>query len=146
VLAEAPHVSVETPRCPQAVADLARRIDASPDLQAALARDHGNRWPDVVARWVRRWQDPGFWRWDVSGALAQVICPVLVVHGADDPFFSAAHSQRIAGGVANGQLWLLAGAGHAPHLEASEQFVERALAFLQQPDDVAASRDAGEAA
>lgn len=130
VIAEAPHVAVETPRCPDAVRSLADEAERSPQLQAALARDHGDHGLAVVRRWARRWLDPAFWSWDVSDELAGVCCPVLVVHGADDPFFSLAHSAMIADRVANGQLHVVADAAHGPHNQARQQFSELALSFL----------------
>ena len=130
VIAEAPHVAVETPRCPDAVRLLANEIERSPELQAALARDHGDHGLAVVRRWARRWLDPAFWAWDVSDELAGVRCPVLVVHGGDDPFFSPAHSAMIAGHVADGQLHVVPDVAHVPHSQAHGQFVELALAFL----------------
>lgn len=131
VVAEAPHVAVETPRCPDAVRALAAEVEQSPALQAALARDHGDHGLDVVRRWAKRWLDPAFWRWDVSRELAGVTCPVLVIHGADDPFFSLAHSERIASSVANGRLHVIANAAHVPHNEAREQFIDLAVPFLE---------------
>ncbi len=131
VVAEAPHVAVETPRCPDAVHALAAEVEQSPALQAALARDHGDHALDVVRRWARRWLDPVFWRWDVSRELANVVCPVLVIHGADDPFFSLSHSELIAGSVADGRLHVMANAAHVPHNEAREQFIDLAQPFLE---------------
>ena len=130
VIAEAPHVSVETPRCPEAVRTLAAEIERLPDMQAALARDHGDHGLAVVRRWARRWLAPAFWSWDVSDELASVTCPVLVIHGATDPFFSLAHAEMIADRVVNGRLHLIPGAAHVPHSEALEQFIELVLSFL----------------
>lgn len=132
VVAEAPHVSVETPRCPEAVSAFAAEVDASPALQEALARDHGSRGVDVIQRWARRWLDPEFWSWDISDALARVSCPVLVIHGADDPYFSLQHSQMIAARLAQGQLHVIDGAGHVPHDEARQQFLALTLDFLEE--------------
>lgn len=132
VLAEAPHVAVETPRCPDAVQAFAAQVASSAALQEALARDHGARGGQVVQRWADRWLDPAFWSWDVSGELGAVACPVLVVHGADDPFFSQQHAAMIARRVVNGTLCVIPGAAHVPHNEAREPFVGLAFDFLRQ--------------
>lgn len=131
VVAEAPHVAVEVPRCPDAVRAYAASVRQSPELQAALARDHGEHGLEVMERWARRWLDPAFWRWDVSSELANVACPVLVLHGADDPFFSQDHSAMIARRVANGRLHVLPGCGHVPHNEARTEFLDLVLPFLE---------------
>jgi pimeloyl-ACP methyl ester carboxylesterase len=130
VLAESPHVAVEVPRCPRAVEQFVDGLDASPDLQASLARNHGPRAGEVVQRWRDRWCDPAFWSWDVSAELAAVRCPVLVVHGAADPYFSVQHSAMIAA-RAQGELIVLPGLGHSPHSEAPELFAPLLLGFLQ---------------
>lgn len=129
VLAESPHVAVEIPRCPDAVAAFMAELEQSPHLLAALERAHAGRGRQVVRRWHDRWCDPAFWDWDVSAELAQVRCPTLVVHGADDPYFSAAHSAMIAQRT-RGELILLPGLGHSPHTEAPEQFAPLLNSFL----------------
>lgn len=85
-------------------------------LGAALYRDHGeSRAPRVKRRWEERWLDPAFQDWDDGAALGGVQCPVLVVHGADDPFWHTEHAEaiveRLPGGV--GRLHVVEGAGHA---------------------------------
>jgi pimeloyl-ACP methyl ester carboxylesterase len=130
VLAESPHVAVEVPRCPQAIEQFVADLAASPDLQASLARNHGPRAGQVVQRWRDRWCAPAFWSWDVSAELAAVHCPVLVVHGAADPYFSVQHSAMIAQRT-HGELTVLPGLGHSPHSEAPELFVPLLLGFLQ---------------
>jgi pimeloyl-ACP methyl ester carboxylesterase len=84
----------------------------------------------VVQRWRDRWCDPSFWSWDVSAELAAVRCPVRVVHGAADPYFSVQHSAMIAA-RAQGELIVLPGLGHSPHSEAPELFAPLLLGFLQ---------------
>ena len=130
VVAEAPHVTVEMPRCPDAVREAMDRIAETPELVAALERDHGERALPVAQRWADRWLDPAFWTWDERLVLAFVRCPVLVVQGNEDPFFSAAQAELVAGGVAHGMLWMLPGVGHSPHSEAAKQYTERILDFL----------------
>ena len=65
-------------------------------MGAALYRDHGeSRAPRVKRRWEERWLDPAFQDWDDGAALGGVQCPVLVVHGADDPFWHTEHAEAI---------------------------------------------------
>jgi pimeloyl-ACP methyl ester carboxylesterase len=132
VVAEAPHVFVETSTCPAAVARFRDEALASPQLQAALTRDHGPRGGQVLQRWAERWTDPEFTSWDVSHELAAVLCPVLVIHGADDAYFPTAHAELIAAALAGSRLWLLPGVGHMPHAEVSAEFNRQVLQFLQQ--------------
>jgi pimeloyl-ACP methyl ester carboxylesterase len=129
VLAESPHVAVEVPRCPEAIEQFVAELAASPGLQASLQRNHGLRAAQVVQRWQDRWCDPAFWTWDVSAELAAVRCPVLVVQGADDPYFSVQHSAMIAQRT-QGQLVVLPGLGHSPHVEAPAVFAPLLFDFL----------------
>jgi pimeloyl-ACP methyl ester carboxylesterase len=39
-------------------------------------------------------------------------CPVLFVHGADDPFNTPAGARALAGLAPRGQLWIMPGAAH----------------------------------
>jgi pimeloyl-ACP methyl ester carboxylesterase len=130
VLAESPHVAVEVPRCPAAIEQFVAELAASPELQASLQRNHGPRAALVVQRWQDRWCDPAFWTWDVSAELAAVRCPVLVVHGAADTYFSVQHSAMIAARTQGG-LIVLPDVGHSPHSEAPEPFASLMLGFLQ---------------
>lgn len=130
VLAEAPHVAVEVPRCPDAIHTFTAVLDGAPELLVSLERNHGAYGRQVVQRWHDRWCDPAFWSWDVSDELAQVRCPVLVVHGAADPYFSVAHSAMIAQRT-GGDLVVLPGLGHSPHIEAPEQFAPLMGDFLR---------------
>lgn len=130
VVAEAPHVSVELPRCPDAIRQFIADLPEAPQVQKGLAREHGDRAPQVVQRWADRWLDPAFWSWNVAPELASVRCPVLVVHGLHDPYFSLDHSQLIADAVPGSRLSVHPDLGHVPHLEAPQRFNELVLAFL----------------
>lgn len=132
VVAEAPHVFVETTTCPPAVAAYRDQVLASAELQAALARDHGERGMDVLQRWAARWTDPHFASWDVSDELAAIRCPVLVIHGDADPFFPLSHAELILNSLADGSLWVAAGVGHVPHAEITAEFNRRVTNFLLQ--------------
>ncbi len=130
VVAEAPHVFVETSTCPPAVRAYRAEVLASDELQAALTRDHGERGLAVLERWAERWTDPHFAAWDVSRELAAIRCPTLIIHGDADPFFPLAHAELIARSVAKSELWVVPGVGHVPHVEAMEEFNRRVTAFL----------------
>ncbi len=71
------------------------------------------------------------WRADPIRWADRVPCPVLFIHGEDDPFTRVAGAGRLAGLAPRGQLWLVPGAGHrdAGRLD-PEAYDARVLAFL----------------
>ncbi|MEO9236917.1 MAG: alpha/beta fold hydrolase [Jatrophihabitantaceae bacterium] len=54
---------------------------------------------------------------EVAGAIT---VPVLIVHGADDPYFGLAHPRMLAAAIPSAQLWIEAGMGHAENATGPE--------------------------
>ncbi len=114
----APHFFVED----VAVASIAaiRAEYEQGGLRARLARYHR----DVDAAfhgWNGAWLDPGFRAWDITDHLRRIRLPVLVVQGSDDPYGTEAQpraTERLASGPVS--VVMVAGAAHAPHLEAAQ--------------------------
>jgi len=63
--------------------------------------------------------------------LAEVQAPTLVIAGALDPT-GHARATSVAAGIPGARLEVVAGAGHAPHLETPATFRSLALAFLKE--------------
>lgn len=63
--------------------------------------------------------------------LAEVRAPTLVIAGALDPT-GRARAASVAAGIPGSRLEVVAGAGHAPHLETPMTFRSLALAFLKE--------------
>jgi pimeloyl-ACP methyl ester carboxylesterase len=117
----APHVFVEDVTV--ASIEAARDAFASGGLRARLGRYHD----DVDATfggWSDVWLSEEFRSWNIEGGLAAITCPVLVVQGDADPYGTLAQLDAIEAGVGGPVTRLVVeGAGHAPHLEATEQVV-----------------------
>ncbi len=62
--------------------------------------------------------------------LATVTARTLVIAGADDP--ARARAEKVAAAIPGGRLALVAGAGHAPHLERPDRFHALLFAFLTE--------------
>ena len=64
-------------------------------------------------------------------AHAKIQCPTLVVHGGEDPYFSAAHGEAIAERIPGAQLWIDPLMGHIMHQEQWRELAHRVsgLAF-----------------
>jgi pimeloyl-ACP methyl ester carboxylesterase len=67
---------------------------------------------------------------NVIDRLHEVQAPALVTVGKGDIFTPLWCAEEIQGGLPNGQLWVLEGAGHAHHWEKLEEFNRRMTAFL----------------
>ena len=129
----APHFFTE----PTGLAAIAQARDAyqEGEFRTRLARYHAQV-DHAFWGWNRAWLDPGFpAAFDLTGDLARLHLPVLVVQGEDDPYGTAAQPEAAAllapGPV---EVLMVPGARHAPHLEAPEAarpaiaaFVARAL-------------------
>lgn len=100
---------------------------------ARLTRWHGERARWVLDAWTETWLSPPFRHWSLAPCLADVHCPVLVLHGEEDEFGSAAFPHAIAGGVSGAaQMALLPACGHVPHREREAEVLTLVEAFLRQ--------------
>jgi pimeloyl-ACP methyl ester carboxylesterase len=148
VIAEATHFYRRKPRS-QAFFEsmIGNRPALGDSMTAALARDHGPGWPQVLERHSRAWQsiagdaasdEDDFY----GGRLSEIGVPVLVIHGARDPrtepgeieavarALRAARGVRLQAGHAEGpakagrhvrkmqcEVVVLPAGGHSPHSE-----------------------------
>ena len=62
--------------------------------------------------------------------LDDISCPVLVVHGELDPFFSLGHSQDIVDRLSDGRLVCIPRANHSIHQHHEGEFNVLVSAFL----------------
>ena len=107
----------------------------SPELRDALRPGRLSHDPRQLASLLRTTGQgalPPVWH-----RLGEIRCPLLAVAGeADDAYVVAAH--RLADAAARGSVRLLAGAGHAPHLEQPDGFVRLLMSFLEEQAELAA--------
>jgi len=67
--------------------------------------------PEGTARLLKASRStPGLW-----DAQTRIACPTLVIHGAEDPVFSAEHGEAIARRIPGAKLWLDPKMGHIMH-------------------------------
>ena len=128
----APHVFVED----VSVASIAAVRDdfATTDLRARLARYHDDV-DNAFRGWNDAWLSPEFRSWNIEDRLAGVRCPVLVVQGEDDAYGTLGQVDAIERGVTGPvQRLILAGVGHAPHLEAPADTLAAVAPFVRALD------------
>jgi pimeloyl-ACP methyl ester carboxylesterase len=104
---------------------------AQGDLRRRLARYH--RDVDVAFRgWNDAWLDPRFQAFDITPQAARIGVPVLALQGSDDPY-GTPEQLAVLARTARCPLRteLIAGAQHAPHLEAREATMDLIVPFVR---------------
>ena len=101
-------------------------------VAAVMARDHGDRWPQIVAvhsrTWLRISEDAKSPTEDFyGGRLGNLTVPVLVLHGARDPRTEPGELDALRAALGSGRRAALSGpptsvaileaGGHSPHSE-----------------------------
>ncbi|WP_298974724.1 alpha/beta hydrolase [uncultured Roseobacter sp.] len=99
------------------------------DLKAKLARHHEDV-DGAFHGWHDTWTDPAFENWNVADAIDHWRVPVLAIQGDDDPYGTLAQIDEIKGRIyAPLETLVLAGCGHAPHVERAEVVLQEITAF-----------------
>ena len=131
----APHVFVED----VSVASIAAARDtyATSDLRDRLGRYHDD--PDAAFRgWNDVWLSSPFRSWNIEDRLPGVRCPVLLIQGEDDAYGTLAQLDAIEAGVGGPvRRLVLAGVGHAPHVEAPDPTRAAIVELIVAVDGVA---------
>lgn len=110
-------------RIADAIAGLGRARGIPPALMILPARAILLATSLRAGVWIPR-ADPLCWA-------GRVPCPVLFIHGVEDPFNTVAGARRLAALAPRGQLWLVAGAGHRDACRRDpETYDARVLAFF----------------
>ncbi len=104
---------------------------ATGDLRARLARYH--RDVDVAFRgWNDAWLDPRFRDFDITEQVSRIEVPVLALQGTDDPYGTDGQLRvlkRVA--MCPVETRPIAGARHAPHLEAQQATLDAVVPFVR---------------
>ncbi len=124
----APHVFVED-RTISAI-EAAKVAYDTGTLRERLARHHDH--VDVAFRgWNDVWLSPEFRSWDITGLLPPIVCPVLLIQSADDPYGTMAQldaiEARVSGPV---RRHIVPGATHLPHVDAAESVLAAITEFI----------------
>jgi pimeloyl-ACP methyl ester carboxylesterase len=127
----APHFFTE----PAGLAEIvnAKTAYETTDLRAKLARHHAD--VDVAFRgWSEAWLDPKFATgFDLTGALAYIRVPILVIQGADDRYGTLAQVRVVEEECyCPVETLILPGGGHAPQRDKPRDTLEAIAAFSER--------------
>lgn len=102
-------------------------LDDFPAVAQAIAAsaEYAPPTPESYARQFRSTRSH-----DVTGDLATLRVPTLVVHGTADPVIRFANGEHLAGAIPGAELLAYPGTGHLPHLEQPADFNRDVLAFF----------------
>jgi pimeloyl-ACP methyl ester carboxylesterase len=129
VVVLAPHILVEDISVENIQA--ARIAYLSTDLRARLSRHHAD--PDSAFwGWNDIWLHPDFRRWNISGELGTITCPLLAVQGVNDEYGTLEQIRGIARKAPQCALVELADCGHSPHKDQPVRLTEAVQHFFQR--------------
>ena len=130
VISESAHVFVEEV-CLAGIQE-ARAAYESGDLRKGLHRYHGANTDAMFQGWCDTWLRADFRDWNMVQELSQIVCPTLIIQGADDEYGTRAQVDAIAAGVSGPKeiLWL-PGCAHIPHHQARETILTTATSFIK---------------
>lgn len=133
---------VNTPQLRRLGPLIARAFASSDALARQAYHDLDNLTPASLARamisvQVENW-DAAFWEFtavsssqpDISGQLAQLTMPTLVITGDDDRVVPTAESIQLAADIPGAALAVLPACGHVPQDECPEAFMEAVADWL----------------
>lgn len=138
VISEAAHVFIEE-ICLAGIRETRSAYEQGDLLRKGLQRYHGAKTDSMFRGWCDTWLRADFRDWSMEQALRRIVCPTLIIQGADDEYGTRAQVDAIAEGVAGPKdiVWL-SGCAHVPHYQAPDSvlavttdFIERVCATLQ---------------
>ncbi|MDS4031488.1 MAG: alpha/beta hydrolase [Candidatus Contendobacter sp.] len=129
VISEAAHVFIEAV-CLDGIRQAVAAYEQGP-VRDGLRRYHGANTERMFRGWSDTWLRPTRRSWNVEVELPRVVCPTLLIQGADDEYATRAQVDAIAVGVSGPTeiLWLPA-CGHVPHHQAREPVLDAAARFI----------------
>ncbi len=112
--------------------EAARQRYLNGDLKARLSPYHGKNTHCAFWGWNDVWLHPDFRGWRIDDFLPSIHVPVLAIQGETDPYGSLVQLDVIQGKTGDGvAVEVVAGCGHAPHLEKTDAVLGAISAFMR---------------
>ena len=94
---------------------------------------------DELVVYHREWESLSLYGWrpymynpKLRSWLKRISVPTLVLWGESDGIVAPAYGRAYAASIPGARFEPIAGAGHHPHIEQPEAFVDRLAAFLKE--------------
>ncbi|MCG8465052.1 MAG: alpha/beta hydrolase [Xanthomonadales bacterium] len=108
------------------------RLFQQEDQFKRLEKWHGTKARWVLDAWSKTWLSDTFRDWQLTPSIADVECPVLVIHGENDEYGSQAFPEAIASAVQGfSEMYILENCAHVPHREQPELLLKLVTQFLE---------------
>jgi pimeloyl-ACP methyl ester carboxylesterase len=108
----------------------ARKAYETGDLRQRLSRWHKDV-DNAFRGWNGAWLDPEFRQWDITGELAYIRVPILIVQGEDDQYGTVKQIEAAERECyCPVEVALLPGAKHSPQREAPEATLKAVVDFV----------------
>lgn len=106
---------------------------SSTSLKERLEKYHGDKTQSMFEAWTGTWLSAAYRDWNIEHFLPQIVCPVLVIQGAEDEYGTLAQVDAIVGQVSGpAERCIVVNAGHSPHKQSELWLIERCYTFLEQ--------------
>lgn len=121
VILEALHLYRDKPRSSAFFEQMVSEPDSfGPAVTDVLARNHGERWRDVLRAGGRAWLDLAATAKDIhhdlfEGRLAAIEVPAMLIHGARDPRTEPGEFDALCASLPRAQVEYYPTGGHSPH-------------------------------
>jgi pimeloyl-ACP methyl ester carboxylesterase len=101
------------------------------DLKERLQKYHGDKTDIMFRNWSELWLDEKSHKWNMTGELKNIECPVLVIQGDKDEYGSEAQVETIMNGVSGyRKREIIYNCGHLPHIQARDYTAAVIIKFL----------------
>lgn len=95
-----------------------------------LARYHGANTAKAFRRWADTWLSSAHRTWNITGAIAAVTAPTLVIQGDDDPYGTWGQVEAICRAIPGALSMKVAACRHVPHHEKRPEVLHATASFL----------------
>jgi pimeloyl-ACP methyl ester carboxylesterase len=127
LILEAPHVFVEDITV-STIAE-SRKTYQETDLSRRLGKYHADV-DSTFWGWNNIWLDPSFRTWNIEAYLDSILCPVLVLQGAQDEYGTKAQVDAIQARIPSASAVVFESCKHAPHRDQCNATVSAVADFL----------------
>lgn len=132
VISEAAHVFIEAV-CLDGIRKTRSAYEQEDLLRKGLQRYHGAQTDSMFRGWCDTWLRADFRDWNMIEELRHIVCPTLIIQGADDEYGTRAQVDTIAAGLSGyKEIAWLSNCAHVPHQQARETVLSITTGFIER--------------